>query len=171
MVKTLQFTVLWYLLHNRRHVKVFKKCFHGVQQYAGFTGSTNQPDFWKQQFCSKYSLESLKQNSFLFFAVISARSCFYVCICLIIRFVYLVYFCFSAMIFSIFHLSIVNIYCCLYCTPGVYIKSPMLFLHSSYLHLFSKKTLDSLVSDLRVLWLNDLLGFSFCSFNFVSRIT
>ena len=108
---------------------------------------------------------------FLFFAVISARSCFYVCICLIIRFVYLVYFCFSAMIFSIFHLSIVNIYCCLYCTPGVYIKSPMLFLHSSYLHLFSKKTLDSLVSDLRVLWLNDLLGFSFCSFNFVSRIT
>ena len=94
---------------------------------------------------------------FLFFAVISARSCFYVCICLIIRFVYLVYFCFSAMIFSIFHLSIVNIYCCLYCTPGVYIKSPMLFLHSSYLHLFSKKTLDSSVSDLRVLWLNDLL--------------
>ena len=95
-------------------------------------------------------------KSSLFFAVISARSCFYVCICLKIRLVYLVYFCFSAMIFSIFHSSLVNIYCCLCCMPGVYVKSPMLFLHSSYLHLFSKKTLDSSVSDLRVLWLNDL---------------
>ena len=110
-------------------------------------------------------------KSSLFFAVISARSCFYVCICLKIRLVYLVYFCFSAMIFSIFHLSLVNIYCCLCCMPGVYVKSPMLFLHSSYLHLFSKKTLDSSVSDLRVLWLNDLFWFSYCSFNFVSRIT
>ena len=69
---------------------------------------------------------------------ISVRTCFCVYICLIFRFACLAYFCFSAMLFSISHLSIVDIFCCLCYILGVYLKSPMLCLRCVYCLLFSK---------------------------------
>ena len=69
---------------------------------------------------------------------ISVCTCFWVCICLMFRFAYLAYYCFSAMLFSVSHSSIVNIFCCLCYVPGVFLKSPMLCLRCVCCLLFSK---------------------------------
>ena len=97
------------------------------------------------------------------------RNCFCVSICLIFRFAYLAY-CFCAMLFSVSHSSTVNIICCLCYMPGVYLKSPMLCLHFLFVSFILQNSLDSSVSDLRFLWLNDFLWFAYLSLNAVSQI-
>ena len=61
----------------------------------------------------------------LYYHTISVRTCFCVCICLILWFAYLAYSSFCAMLFSVSHSSIVNIFCCLYYIPSVQLKSPL----------------------------------------------
>ena len=79
-----------------------------------------------------------KLSSSLCYHTISVRTCFCVCIYLIFRFAYLAYYCLCAMLFSVSHSSIVNIFCCLCYMPGVYLKSPMLCLRCVCCLLFSK---------------------------------
>ena len=50
----------------------------------------------------------------------------------------LAYFCFCAMLFSVSHSSTVNILCCLYYMPGVFLKSHILCLRCVCCLLFSK---------------------------------
>ena len=99
-----------------------------------------------------------KIGSSPYYHTISVRTCSCVCICLIFRFAYLAYYCFCAMLFSVSHLSIVNIFCCLCYMPGVYLKSAMLCLRCVYCLLFSKT------------WLNDFLWFAHLNLNVVSQI-
>ena len=73
-----------------------------------------------------------KLGSSPYWHTISVCTCFCVCICLIFRFTYLAYYCFSGMLFSVCHLGIVNIFCCLYYIPGVYLKSSMSYLRWVY---------------------------------------
>ena len=79
-----------------------------------------------------------KVGSSLYYHTKPMRTCFCVSICLIFRFAYLAYYCFCAMLFSVSHLSIMDISCCLCYMPGVYLKSPMLCLRCDYCFLFSK---------------------------------
>ena len=79
-----------------------------------------------------------KLGSSLCYHTISVRTCFCVCIQLIFRFAYLAYYCFYTMLFSVSHLSIVNIFCCLCYVPGVYLKFPMLCLRCVCYLLFSR---------------------------------
>ena len=69
---------------------------------------------------------------------ISVYTCFCVCIYLIFLFDYLAYCCLYAILFSVSHSSIKNIFCCLCYMPGVYLKSPMLCLRYVCCLLFSK---------------------------------
>ena len=111
-----------------------------------------------------------KLDSSLCYHTISLRNCFCVCICWIFRFAYLAYYCFCAILFSVSHLSIVNIFCCLCYMPGVYLESPMLCLRCVFLSFILQNSLDSSVSDLRLLWLNDFLWFAYLSLNVVWQI-
>ena len=61
----------------------------------------------------------MKLGSSLCYHTISECTCFCVCICLIFRFAYLAYYCFCAMLFSVSHSSIVNIFCGLCYMLGV----------------------------------------------------
>ena len=79
-----------------------------------------------------------KVGSSLCCHTISVRICFCVCICLLFQFPYLAYYCFCAILFSVSHLSIVNIFCCLCYMPRVYLKSSILSLRCVYCLLFSK---------------------------------
>ena len=79
-----------------------------------------------------------KLGSSLCYHTISVCTCFWVGICLILRFAYLAYYCFCAMLFSFSHLSIMSIFCCLCFMPSVYLKSYMLCLRLIYCFLFSK---------------------------------
>ena len=88
-----------------------------------------------EAFCGNFKREL---GSSLCLHTISVRNCLCVCICLIFWFAYLAYYYSCAMFFSVFHLSIANIFCCLCFMPGVYLKSPMLCLHCVYCLLFSK---------------------------------
>ena len=72
---------------------------------------------------------------------ISVSTCFYACIYFVIRFAYLAYYRFFAMLFSVSQLSIVNIFCYLCCIPGVYLKRSMLYINCVYCFLFSKTRL------------------------------
>ena len=65
--------------------------------------------------------ENLKRklSSSLCYHMTSVHTCFCALIYLIFRFVYLACSCFSAMLFSVFHLSIVNFFYCLYYMPHV----------------------------------------------------
>ena len=53
------------------------------------------------------------------------RTYFCVCNCLMFWFAYLAYYCFCAMLFSVSHSSIMNIFCCLCYMPSVYLKCLM----------------------------------------------
>ena len=55
----------------------------------------------------------------------SVRTYFCVCNCLMFWFAYLAYYCFCAMLFSVSHSSIMNIFCCLCYMPSVYLKCLM----------------------------------------------
>ena len=77
-------------------------------------------------------------NSSLCYHMISVHTCFCVCIYLIFLFDYLAYCCLCAILFSVSHSSIKNIFCCLCYMPGVYLKSPMLCLRCVCCLLFSK---------------------------------
>ena len=104
------------------------------------------------------------------YQMILVRTGFCVWISLIFRFTHLACFSFFAMLLSVSHLSLLNIFCCLYYMPGVCLKSPMLCLRSIYCVLFSQNSLDNSVSDLRFLWLSNLLWFAYRRLNFVSHI-
>ena len=99
-----------------------------------------RPDSWKQQFCVKAFRVNFKRKigSSLCYHTISVHTCFCVCIYLIFRFAYLAYCCLCAILFSVSHSSIMNIFCCLCYMPGVYLKSPMLCLRCVCCLLFSK---------------------------------
>ena len=98
-----------------------------------------------------------KLGSSLCYHTISVRTCFCVCIYLIFRFAYLAY-CLCAILFSVSHSSIMNIFCCLYYMPGVYLKSPMLCLRC-LLSFTLQNSLDSSVSDYR---LNQIICLLYC---------
>ena len=106
------FCIIW------RHIKVFAKMLSRVWSVL-----------WKL-------LE--ETGSSLCYHMISVHTCFCVCIYLIFRFAYLAYYCLCAMLFSVSHSSIVNIFCCLCYMPGAYLKSPMLCLRCVCCLLFSK---------------------------------
>ena len=146
-----------------RHIKVFTKCFNEksvcpVIWWA--TGKEKPARFLETELLFETFRGNFKRKfgSSLCYHTILVRTCFCVCICLIFRFAYLAFYCFCAMLFSVSHLSIVNISCCLCYMPGVYLKSPKLCLCCVYCLYFPK--LVSLESDLRFLWLNDFLWFA-----------
>ena len=131
------FCIIW------RHVKVSTKRFQGksvcpVIWWA--TGKEKPARFLETVILCDAILENFKRKvgSSLCYHTTSMRNCFCVCICLIFRFAYLEYYCFCAMLISISHLCIVNIFCCLCCMPCVYLRSLMLCLRSVYYLLFSK---------------------------------
>ena len=141
--KTLKLTIPWYLCMIWRHLKVFTKCFLEkltcpVIWWA--TRKENPARFLEaailcEEFCGNFKR---KLSSSPCYHMISVRSCFCVCICLMFWCIYLAYGSFCAMLFSVFHLSKVNIFCCLYYVPGVYLKCPMLCLRCGYCPLFSE---------------------------------
>ena len=134
------FCIIW------RHVKVFTKSFHGKSVCPIIwwdTGKEKPPRFLETvilrgAFCGYCKR---KFGFSLCYHTISVRTCLYVCICLAFRFAYLAYYCFCALLFSVSHLSVVNIFCCLCCMPGVCLKSPMLCLPCFYCFLFFKTRL------------------------------
>ena len=79
------------------------------------------------------------------YQMILVRSGFCVWICLIFRFAHLACCYFFAMLLSVSHLSLLNIFCCLYYMPGVCLKSPMPCLRSIYCVLFSQNSLDNFI--------------------------
>ena len=131
------FWIIW------RHIKVFTKCFYGklvcpVIWWA--TGKERPARFLETVIlCEAFRGNfKMKVGSSLCYHTISVRTCLCVCICFIFWFAYLAYYCFCAVLFSVSHLSIVNIFCCLRYMPVVYLKCPMLCLRCVYCHLFSK---------------------------------
>ena len=131
------FSIMW------RYVKVFMKCFPGKfvcpviwrptgkEKPARFLETVILCEAFRRNFKRKFGSSPC-------YHTISVRTCFCVCICLIIQFAYLAYCCFCAMLFSVSHLSTVNIFCCLCYIPVVYLKSPMLWSRCVYCLLFSK---------------------------------
>ena len=67
---------------------------------------------------------NLETGSSLCYHTISVHTCFCVCICLIFRSAYLAYCCICAILFSVSHSNIMNIFCCLCYMPGVYLNLP-----------------------------------------------
>ena len=131
------FCMIWH------HINFFTKCFHGesvcpVIWWA--TGKEKQARFLRTVILCETFRRNFKRKvgySLCYHAIL-VHTCFCVCICLIFRFVYLACYCFCTILFSVFHLSIVSIFCCLCYMPVVYLKSPMLCLRSVYCLLFSK---------------------------------
>ena len=138
----LKFTIWWYFLHNM----MARENFHEML-LREIGVPSNLVSYQKKKparfvetvtLCKNFHRNfKRKLSSSLCYHMISVGTCFSVSICLMFWFVYLAYCCFCAMLLSISHLSIVNIFCCLYYMPGVYQKS----------HIFC----------LQFLWLNDLL--------------
>ena len=131
------FCVIW------RPVKVFTKCFHGKSVCPVIwraTGKEKPARFLETVILCEAFRGNFKRKlgSSLCSHTISVRTCFCVCICLIFRFTYLANYCLCAMLFSVSHLSIVNIFCCLCYMPGAYLKSPMLGFHWVCCLFFSK---------------------------------
>ena len=90
---------------------------------------------WISQNFQKLQMESLLQ-SLLSYDISAYFFCF--CIYFKFRFAYLAYCQFCAALFSDSHVSIVNIFGCLYHLPIVYVKSSMLCLRCGYCLLLSK---------------------------------
>ena len=126
------FGVIW------RHIKVFKKCFHRKSVCPVIWWATGKARFLKKVTKAFHGNFKRKLCSSLCYRTLSVRNCFCVCICLIFRFVYLAYYCFCIMLFSLSHLSTVNIFCCSCYMPRIYVKSPMLCMRNVYCLLFSK---------------------------------
>ena len=106
-----------------------------------------------EAFCGNFQR---KLGSSLCHHMISIHTCFCICIYLIFRFACLAYYCFCAMLFSVSHSSIVNIFCWLCYMPSVYLKSPIV-IFGLCLSFILQNLLDSSVSDLRFLRLNNFL--------------
>ena len=143
MNKTLKFTIPWYLQHNRRQVKVFTKSFREKSfspVICWATGKEKPARFLKTVILCEAFRGSFKRKlgSSLCYHRISAHACFCIWICLIFRFAHLAYYCFCAMLFSVSHLGRVNIFCCLYYMPCIYLNSPLLCWRCVYCLLFSK---------------------------------
>lgn len=146
------FYIIW------RQSKVFKKCFHKKFECPVTWPATREEKSGKFLetviFCKAFrgSFKRKLSSSFpiiwCVYVLISSFKCVlikYVLISPLYLFIYLFYFtyiancCSCAMLFSVFHLGIVNICCCLYYIPGFYPKSSMLLcLRCSYCLLFSK---------------------------------
>ena len=131
------FSIIW------RHIKVYTKWFHGTSMCLIIwwaTGNDKPARFLETVYlCQAFHGNFKRKVNFSpCYHTISVRTCFCVCICLMFRFASLAYYCFCAMLFSVSHLSIVNIFCCLCYMPGAYLKSPMLCLRCVYCLLISK---------------------------------
>ena len=119
------------------------KCFHGksvcpVIWWA--TGKEKPARFLEtmtlcETFCRNFKR---KVGSSLYYHTISVRTCFCACICLIFRFAYLSDYCLCGILFSVFHFSMVNIFCGLCYMTVVCLKSTMLCLRCVYCFLFCK---------------------------------
>ena len=74
--------------------------------------------------CEAFRGNFRRTGSSLCYHTISVHTCFCVCIYLIFRFAYLAY-CLCAILFSVSHSSIMNIFCCLCYMPSGYLKCLM----------------------------------------------
>ena len=131
------FCIIW------RHVKVFTKCFQRKSVCPAIwraTGKEKPARFLETVILCKAFRGNFKRKlgSSLCYNTMSVRICFSVCFCLIFRFSCFAYYYFCAMLFSVSHLSRVNIFRCLCYMSGVYLKSPLLCLRCVYCFLFSK---------------------------------
>ena len=108
-----------------------------------------------------------KLGSSLCYHTISVLTCLCACISLIFRFFYLAYYCIHAMLFSVSHLSnsehLLLLVLYAWCLPKI---SHVMFLLRLLSFIF-QNSLDSSVSDLRFLRLNNFLWFAYlCNIGF-----
>ena len=156
------FCIIW------RHIKVFARCLHGKSMCPVIwwaTGRESLPDSWKQWFCVKRFVESFRGN----LALVSA----YLFLCLhlfnisVRLFSILLSLCNAIFSFSFKHsehLLLLVLYA--WCLPKI---SHVMFA-LCLLSFTLQNLLDSSVSDLRFLWLNDFLWFAYLSLNVVFQI-
>ena len=91
------------------YIKFFTKCFHGKSVFPVIwwaTGKEKPVRFLEAVILCEAFCENFKRKlgSILCYHTISVRTSFCVCICLIFQFVYLAYYCFCAILFSVSHL-------------------------------------------------------------------